>query len=112
MKICKVTAMLTITELNFMIHELEVQDQVIYYSGFQNKQEIKIRKIDFMVPKKESNIDPPGEKWIFSIYCSPDIINEAKQTLINNVINNIYHFELMLKAKRKALKNIITNYKK
>jgi hypothetical protein len=111
MKLYKLLATLTVTELHFLIQELEVDDEVIYFTGTDGTADIKIRKIDLMITKEQSNIDPPAERWMFSIYCEPGFINEAKQSIINHISNSINQFELILKAKRKASKNTITNYK-
>lgn len=111
MEIYRITAKLNDTAFEFHIKQFEAEDNNICYEYSDNSNPVKIRKSDLMIPKEKNSIENIRSDVHFIIHCRKGLINEAKQSIINHVDLCLSNLELILKAKKRALKNTITNYK-
>lgn len=109
--IYRITATLSDTSFEFMIKRFEAEDNNIYYKYTDNSNIVNIRKSKLMIPDENPMVKNIKNEMHFMIHCKKSLINEAKQSIINHVIICLSNYELVIKAKKKALKNTITNYK-
>lgn len=111
MEIYRITAKLNDTSIEFQIKHFEAMDTTICYEYIDNSNPVKIKKSDLMIPKEKKGIDNIRSDIQFIIHCKKGLINEAKKSILNHIELSLNNLEVILKAKKRALKNSVTNYK-
>ena len=111
MEIYSITAKLNDTSIEFQIKSFQIQDNTICYEYTDNLNLVRIKKSDLMIPRDKSSIHDVRSDVYFIIHCKKGFINEAKNAIINHIDLCLSNLEIVLKAKKRALKNTVTNYK-